>query len=177
MATTTKSWTRADLERFPDDGNRYEVLDGELLVTPLASFDHQSVVTELSARLHAWCSAHQVATIVAPGAIPRGESQLQPDILVVPRVSRSEGHDWATLPRPILVVEVLSPSTRRYDLSVKRDAYLRWGIPEYWIVDIEERCITVVRPGRDDERVVDTLRWQPKPDLPALEIRLSDLFA
>ena len=176
MATSTKPWTRADLERFPDDGNRYEVLDGKLLVTPLPSIPHQGVATNLIYAIKGYCVQHSAGLVAAPGAVPNGDSELQPDIVVVLGVGMHDVAEWDQLPRPALVVEILSPSTQRYDERVKRDAYMRWGVAEYWIVDIEKREITLVRPGRDDERVVDTLRWHPRPEIPALEITIAEIF-
>jgi Uma2 family endonuclease len=74
------------------------------------------------------------------------------------------------------VVEVQSAVTRLRDIGIKRAAYLRWGIPEYWIVDTERQTINAVRPDRDDELVTDTLRWQPRLDIPGLEIELATVF-
>ena len=136
----TRAWTRADLERLPDDGNRYEVLDGALLVTPQAAFSHQEIATRLAVALSAYCMAHGIGGVVAPGSVPHGKSELQPDVQVIPgRPPR--GAKWTSLPRPFLVVEVLSDSTSRRDLGVKRDAYLRWGIPEYWAVDLDAKRV------------------------------------
>ena len=176
MVATARPWTRAELQRFPDDGNRYEVLDGQLLVTPLPGAPHQRTAVALIAELGSYCSRHAVGVAVAPGPVPHHDSELQPDIAVYldPTIPFDAG--WDRYPTAGLVVEILSPSTRRRDLGIKRAAYLRWGIPECWIVDIEQREITVVRPGRDDERVVETLRWQPRPEIPALEITIAEIF-
>jgi Uma2 family endonuclease len=130
----------------------------------------------LAVQFAAYCDRHQLGFATAPGAVPKGESELQPDISVILGRGMWDTEDWAGLPKPALVVEILSPSTKHRDRGVKRAAYLRWGIPEYWIVDIEERSLTVVLPGRDDERVSDTLRWEPRADLPALQISLAELF-
>ncbi|MEX2181689.1 MAG: Uma2 family endonuclease [Gemmatimonadaceae bacterium] len=176
MATKTRPWTRAELVRLPDDGNRYEVLHGDLLVTPLPSIPHQAVALMLGGLISAYCRRHGVGFASAPGAVPNGDNELQPDIAVFLGVGMRDAAKWEDLPLPTLVVEVLSPATQRRDLVSKRTAYLRWGIPEYWIVDTEKRQVTAIRPGGDDERVTDTLRWQPRPDVPALEIKLDELF-
>jgi Uma2 family endonuclease len=169
-------WTRDDLARLPDDGNRYEVLDGALLVTPQAAFGHQRAAWRLAFLIGDYCERHRIGQIVCPGAVPHGDSELQPDIQVIP------GHhafsaEWTELPTPILVVEVLSPSTKRRDFGIKRDAYLRWGVAEYWIVDIDARCVHVSR--RDEEmKTVDTkVVWKPDAAAPACEIRVTELFA
>ncbi|MFA6130508.1 MAG: Uma2 family endonuclease [Candidatus Omnitrophota bacterium] len=172
----TRAWTRADLARLPDDGNRYEVLDGALLVTPQAAFEHQAVAARLTVALASYCEALELGVVVAPGAIPHGKSELQPDVQVVPgRPPRSA--KWTSLPRPILVVEVLSDSTSRRDLGIKRDAYLRWEIPEYWAVDLDARCVHVFRAGSAEGEVVEgTLVWRPAPPNAPLELRVADLF-
>ncbi len=176
MATRIRPWTRADLDHLPDDGNRYEVLDGALLVTPAPNERHQRVATELAAQLVWYCRAHRLGTVYAYGAIPRDRSELQPDVMVVLGDVRERKSGWKGLPRPALVVEVLSDSTRSRDLLLKREAYDRWGIAEYWVVDADECLVTTVHPGGDEVGVADVLRWQPRAELPALEIELADLF-
>jgi Uma2 family endonuclease len=176
MATKTRPWTRADLDRLPDDGNRYEVLDGALLVTPQAAFDHQRAATILAARLLAYCESHGIGSVVAPGAVPRGKSELQPDVQVIPGPRPRRGAKWTALPKPILVVEVLSDPTRARDFVLKREAYERWQIPEYWIVDLEARAITVVRPGQADLHVSDRLEWRPLGNEAPLVIDVGALF-
>jgi Uma2 family endonuclease len=173
----TRAWTRSDLQRLPDDGNRYEVLDGVLLVTPQAAFEHQRVATRLLLILGAYCDTHAVGVVVGPGAVPHGRSELQPDVQVIPGTPARRA-TWTSLPRPLLVVEVLSDSTSRRDLGIKRDAYLRWSIPEYWAVDIDERRVHVFRPELPEEgRVIDdVLTWKPVETAPALEVRLNDIF-
>ncbi|MHB1097248.1 MAG: Uma2 family endonuclease [Gemmatimonadaceae bacterium] len=172
----TRAWTRADLARLPDDGNRYEVLDGALLVTPQAAFSHQEMATRLAVALSAYCMTHGIGVVVAPGAVPHGRSELQPDVQVIPgRPPR--GATWTSLPHPILVVEVLSDSTSRRDLGIKRDAYLRWGIPLYWAADLVALRVHVFRlEGGEGEVFEDTLLWQPATAHPPLELRLADLF-
>ena len=76
----------------------------------------------------------------------------------------------------MLVVEVTSRATRRRDVALKREAYARWGIPEYWIVDRDARTVTVVRPHTDEIVARDTLRWEPHPAVPALEIDVQRIF-
>ena len=172
-----RPWTRADLARLPDDGNRYEVLDGALLVTPQASFAHQRVAFRLAVALEAYCQAHGLGIVVAPGAVPHGKSELQPDVQVIPGAPPRDA-EWTALPQPIVVVEVLSDSTARRDLGIKRDAYLRWGIPAYWAVDIAAQRVTVFDAGAPEGRAVgDALAWQPDASRPALQLPVAELFA
>jgi Uma2 family endonuclease len=176
MATRLRAWTRADLARLPDDGNRYEVLNGKLLVTPQASVPHQDIAGQLAGVLRAYCGLHGIGRVFGPGAVPFGENEVQPDVEVVPDIVPPLPEKWEALPLPILVVEILSGSTRRRDRGEKRMAYAGLGIAEYWIVDRRAREVTVVRPGSEDQHVTRTLRWQPHANLPPLEISLAELF-
>ncbi len=177
MVISTRPWTRAELQDIPDDGNRYEVLDGRLLVTPLPGAPHQRASLALAAELRAYCRRHAIGVAVAPGPVPNGDSELQPDAAVYLDPTIPYGASWETFPTASLVVEVLSPSTKGRDLGIKRAAYQRWGIPEYWIVDPVSQSIIVVRPGHDDELITDTLRWQPQPGVPAFELALTEVFS
>jgi Uma2 family endonuclease len=178
MATKTHRWTSADLARMPDDGNRYEVLDGELFVTPMAEYHHQRVAGKLFGRLLEYCERYSIAEVVGPGAVRWAENELQPDVEVIPGDHDGTGRPkWQHLPRPILVVEVLSDSSHQRDRWKKREAYARRGIPTYWIVDPDERCVTVWSfPAAEPQVVTDILRWQPRADLPPLEIPLAPIF-
>ena len=178
MATTTHRWVRADLERLPDDGNRYEVLDGQLFVTPQAAYRHQAIAFDLAFALQRYCIDHDVGRVVGPGAVVFDQNELQPDVQVIP------GHhppradtEWEQLPVPLLVVEVLSDASRQRDFGKKRAAYERLHIGTYWIVDPDKRRVIAwsVRSAEPDI-VSDILRWQPRGDVPPLEIALEPLF-
>jgi Uma2 family endonuclease len=179
-AIKSARWTRHDLERFPEDGNRYEVLNGELLVTPEASFGHQIVATRLLFELGTYCKANPIGVVVGPASVRFAKNELQPDIEVLPPGAIRRRSKWEQVPLPILVVEVLSPFavSRRRDLDIKRVAYLGLGIPEYWVVDHEKRRVHVWILGLHDEIVMtEVLRWQPVASAPALSIQLSEIFA
>ena len=178
MAIKAARWTRHDLERLPRDGNRYEVLDGELLVTPQAALDHQSVSMRLAVAIYAYCNAHGVGIAVGPGAVIFGDSELQPDIEVLGGVSFPTRKKWDELPYPILAVEILSPSgaSRRRDLESKRVAYLGLGIAEHWVVDLDARCVHLWSNGEPERIVTDLLTWRPNSAIPAFELSLDDLF-
>jgi Uma2 family endonuclease len=127
-----RPYTSDDLAAMPDDGRRYEVLDGALLVTPAPSWPHQHVVLSLAVLLKAACPDH-LTVLVAPFDYRQSESTtLQPDVLVA-RVSEMT---YRNLPKaPVLAIEVRSPSTALIDRELKRAAYERAGVPSYWIVD------------------------------------------
>lgn len=148
------------LDDFPDDGTRYELLEGMLLVTPAPSYAHQIVATRLAATLTNALGGN--ARVVAVGAIQRGkDTQLQPDALVCPPEFRAT-LNWRDIRGWWLAVEVLSPSSRLYDREVKRGAYLALGVQEYWIVDARdcsvERWSAASSHGL---RTTKRLRWRP----------------
>jgi Uma2 family endonuclease len=140
MAETTGSYgivqgrpfTVYDLEAMPDDGHRYELLDGMLLVTPAPGYRHQTAAYRLYGVLDA-AAPDEFAVVGAPFAVrPSVTTELQPDVLV----ARDEDLTEANLPTaPVLAVEVLSPNTKLYDLSFKKAAYERLGVASYWVID------------------------------------------
>ena len=168
-----RPWTRADLARLPDDGNRYEVLDGQLLVTPQASRSHQRVALGFAIAIERYVQPHGIAHVVGPGAVPFGANELQPDVQVVPGMDLTA--TWEAGPAPILVIEVLSRSTARRDFGIKLEAYHdRVNVPTVWIVDREKREVHVCERGMPPRAERQALQWHapgaPKPlriDLPA----------
>lgn len=171
----TIPWTRADLDRFPDDGNRYEIVDGELFVTPPPSEIHEAIAAWLSARLTLFVTAHGLGVVHRPRAvIVAGDSIVEPDLMVRPIQETYAG--WEYAPSPILVVEILSSSTRRRDTIEKREFYANQGIPDYWIVDRFSR--TVIRyAGGTETTERSTLEWQPHGAPVPMRIDLSQLWA
>ena len=135
-----EDFTADDLDALPDDGNRYELVDGQLLVTPSPVRMHQRAVAELFYLLRvAVPPAFEV--ILAPMDVRLGERlQVQPDVLVV----GDRREDRRVESPPLLVVEVLSPGTRGRDQVMKRAAYERSGIPSYWLVDLRGPSLTVL---------------------------------
>jgi Uma2 family endonuclease len=121
-------WTRERVLALPSDGNRYELIDGQLLVSPAARPVHQVACYGLAKLLD-------------------------------------------------LVVEVLSPSTARYDRGLKRRFYQRAGVPQYWIVDLDARVMERWRPGDERPEVAsETLAWQPAAGVAPLVIDLAGFF-
>src|SRR5688572_10190878 len=149
------------LDDFPEDGTRYELLEGMLLVTPAPNFAHQVVATRLAVALSAavrGCGAE----VVSIGAIQRGKyTQLQPDVLVCPPGVRPT-LSWRDIRGWWLAAEVLSPSSRLYDREVKRGAYLTLGVEEYWIVDPDDCSVEIwTRDRAEGVRVTQMLVWRP----------------
>lgn len=135
-----RSFTRDDLESMPDDGRRYEIVDGSLVVTPAPSYRHQVVVGQLHLLLHRDCPA-DLLPLMAPFDVALAiDTVVQPDLLVARRSDYTE----RDLPMaPLLAIEVLSPSTRHIDLGLKRARYETAGCPSYWVFDPAEPALTV----------------------------------
>jgi Uma2 family endonuclease len=176
--SSARRYTAAEVLAFPADGNRYEVVHGELLVTPAPRAVHQVVVGEFFNRVHNYLVAlgRPARVVAGPADITWDEeTTVQPDILVVPECEVTT--DWRSYRTLLLAVEVLSPSSTRGDRVVKRRLYQEQRVGVYWIVDADKRLVEVWRP--DDEApeiVTDVLRWQVTPDAPVLEIALGDVF-
>lgn len=137
MSTVTalphsRPFSRDDLESMPDDGHRYEVIDGTLIVTPAPSYQHQGAVGELYLLLRRTCPSH-LAVLTAPFAVALApDTEIQPDLVVAPR-THFTARELPTA--PLLAVEVLSPSTRRIDLTLKRSRLEAAGCACYWVLD------------------------------------------
>lgn len=177
MATKARPWTLDEVHRLPDDGNKYELVRGELFVTPPPNDDHETVLARLSRILDRYVEANDLGLVYHPRSVVRFEgSEVEPD-LMVRRPSPGIKDAWEHAPRPTLIVEVFSPTTRRRDQVEKKRLYLDVGIDEYWMVDPERRSVTVVRPGRADLTVTDLVEWNPAGAHQSLALRLADLFA
>jgi len=178
MGLTVPRFSTADLEQFPTDGQRYELLDGLLLVTPAPSERHQLIAARLLVGLSRHLEAQPRIRVVGPGVIARDpHTQLQPDLLVYEPSGPAET-DWRG-PRTLwLAIEIFSRSSKVYDRMFKRGAYLALGVAEVWLVDPRERAIYVSRPsGPDEERVTGTLRWRLAATETPLELDVNGLFS
>ena len=178
MPDTARRYTVDDVLAFPDDGNRYELVDGELLVTPAPAPRHQKVVGHLHARLDRYLQDQPgvAEASLSPADIRwAAERLVQPDIFVVPRSEVSDR--WETFKTLLLAVEVVSPSSARGDRLVKRRLYQRQQVATYWVVDPDARLVEVWHPGDDrPEIVTDALGWRVAPDGDDLVIPLRELF-
>lgn len=165
------------LDQFPDDGNRYELLEGILIVTPAPNFAHQVVATRIVHALMSGLGPDGPARVVAVGAIQRGErTQLQPDILVCPSEFPPTAN-WRDMHGWWLAVEVLSPSSRIYDREVKRGAYLMLGVEEYWLVDPIDCSVEVwTRDVPEGRRIAHQLTWRPAALDHDVVLDLDDIF-
>ncbi len=148
MATQPKTTglTYEDLRRFPEDNLRRELIDGELIVTAAPATRHQRVVLRLGAALLAHSDRHGGEAFVAPTDVFLSESNVvEPDVLFVGPENLARVEKPFVRSAPDLVVEVSSPSTRRLELVRKRELYERFGVPEYWYVDLDADRVEVYR--------------------------------
>jgi Uma2 family endonuclease len=138
--------TFEDWLKFPEDGQRYEIIDGELFVSPSPSVKHQRIVRSLLVLLDRFLRAGSLGEVLpAPIGVKLAEDTVpQPDLLVVLDENQQRVGTQAVHGLPDVVVEVLSPGTAARDLGVKRDRYELAGIPEYWIVDSESELVEVL---------------------------------
>ena len=137
MRGTDTRVTFAELQQWPDDGQRYELYDGEVVVVPSPNLRHQRVAMHLVDVLTEYERATGGLVVVAPFDIVFSEHNvLQPDVVFFRPERRHLLHQWeASRAAPDLAVEVLSPSTEARDRGRKMEIQARFGVPEYWIVD------------------------------------------
>ena len=160
MAISVPLYNVEDLEKFPDDGTRYELLDGVLLVTPQAAAVHQVIAGRIQVELANALQKPGLALVVGPGAVVRiPKTQLQPDILVYP-ARFGPMTDWRKITEHWLAVEVFSRSSRIYDRDFKRDAYFALGLQQVWLVDWRDESVEVCTAKGKSHVVRDTIRWR-----------------
>ena len=163
-ALTPRVWTAAEVQALPEDpSNRYECVDGVLLVSPTPRLIHQSAVSELIFVLESLVRPAGIGTVfVAPSDwVLDPRTLVQPDVYVVPLVDGRRPRTDEERGYPLLFIEILSPSTARFDRVVKRGRYQRAGI-EYWIVDLDSRLIERWLPGDERPSIhAERVEWQP----------------
>jgi Uma2 family endonuclease len=177
----TKPFTYADYLNLPDDGKRYEIIDGELYMVPAPTLDHQRSVREFLFVLTDFFKKHPIGEVFpAPTDVIFSEiNVLQPDIVVVLK----EKFDILTRENirgtPDLVLEVLSPGTEKRDRTEKLEKYARFGVQEYWMVNEDNETVEIWR-RRGNELVfhalVDRTQTLTTPLLSGLEIPLEEIF-
>jgi len=172
-------WTAEMVRQLPDDGNRYEVVHGELLVTPAPRAPHQVIVLRLGAALLDYLKRHPVGVAyVSPADISWGRQDVlvQPDVFVVSLEEARTGN-WARMQSLLLVAEVLSASTARADRFVKRRRYQEAGVPLYWIVNGDAQQVEVWTPTAQLPRLErERLVWHPTGVAEPFELGLEELF-
>jgi len=177
-------WTTADLELFPDNGNRYEIIDGELFVTRAPHWNHQKACVRIIAPLDTWSQATSLGQVVpAPGVIFGENDNVIPDVVWVsnerlPLLLDEAGHLTGA---PELVVEVLSlgSENEKRDRELKLKLYSSRGVREYWIVDWHKQQVEVYRREQGSLKLAATLFNGDElnsPMLPHFTCAIASLF-
>ncbi len=177
------NWTHADWEQLPDDGNRYEIIEGVLYMTTAPSFFHQWIIRRFDQ--YVGIPAEQqglgFAATAPVGVLMPGCDPVQPDFVLVLKQNAAIIHDRRIRGVPDLIVEVISPGSSDYDEGVKLDAYAKAGVPEYVVVDPAARKLrlyALAAPGKFAEPREygegDSLSFACLPDI---SLKVSDLFA
>jgi Uma2 family endonuclease len=178
-ALPTDGWTVEMLATLPDDGNRYEIIDGLLLVTPSPARLHQRAVWELMGFLRPYLKeVGNLEALASPADIRSGpHTSVQPDVFVVRLERDHRDHEWPEVPSLLLAIEVISPSSARADRHQKRHLYQRERVPEYWVVDLDSRMIERWRPADDrPEILTERLEWRPDEAPAPLTVDLAEFF-
>lgn len=168
---------------LPADGKRHEIIEGEHYLTPASFIRHQAIVTRLTRMLDEHVDEKCLGTVLTSpvDVVLSPTNVVQPDIVFVASARRDVLSDANIQGAPDLVVEVLSPTTRRVDQTTKRKLYERFGVQEYWLVDPDAETVEVLRRQRGELAAIgaptagrgDVLE---SPLLPGLGIALADLF-
>ncbi|MCO5172315.1 MAG: Uma2 family endonuclease [Planctomycetes bacterium] len=183
MASPQVRYTYEDYRQLPDDGRRYEVLDGELVVSPSPSRRHQELSKRLQYQLYRHAEVeHRVGEVFyAPFDVILSEDNVvQPDLLFVARERLAAFSERGLEGAPDLVVEILSPSTRARDRGKKREVYARFGVRELWLVDPERDAVDVFERVAGDLVATGSLgRGESLASrvVPGLRIDLAAVFA
>ncbi len=183
MSTMTR-WTSADLERLPDDGTRYEIIDGELHMSKQPHWYHQFTCKRLTTKLDVWNEQSQLGEVnYTPGLIFAEDDDVVPDVIWISneRLGNALEADGKLHASPELVVEVLSPGSKneRRDREAKLQLYGRRGADEYWIVNWMLRCIDVYRRDQAQLHYIATLSEGDSlesPLLPGFSCAVGELF-
>ena len=177
-------WTIDEVERLIEEREgytpRYELVDGELLVTPSPNGRHQRIVAELFLKVNPYVRQHRLGEArLGPGAVRlTPDGYFEPDLYVVPSVDGKRPRALDTVTRLLLAAEVLSPGSVRHDRITKRRFFLRRGVPEYWVVDGDAEAFEVWHPGeRRGELLDEQLVWHPNGVADAFVLDVRDFFA
>jgi Uma2 family endonuclease len=177
-------WTYEEVHQLIEDQSdrsvRYEYADGELLVTPGPGGYHQRVILALFRLVDPYVRANAIGEVrLGPSEINLVPKTIfQPDLYVVPSVNGRRPRADIRVIESELVVEVLSPGSKRHDRITKRKYYQRGGVPEYWIVDQEAELVERWRPGDIRPEILDSaIAWGVEGVREPLSIELAGLFA
>ncbi len=179
--TTKKPFTYQDYLQLPDDGKRYEIINGELVMAPSPLTIHQRVSRKIGVKLNLFVEEKELGEVFfAPIDVVLSETNVyQPDIIFISRERKEIITEKNISGAPDLVIEILSPSTAYYDLFDKKEQYEKFGVKEYWIVDPMRQWIEVYQLKGGKFNLVQKLQKQGKLRselLKGLTIDLQEIF-
>jgi len=175
-------WTAAHWERLPDDGSRYEIIDGVLYMATAPSAFHQWAGLSLYENFGIPAKQRKLGfTYLAPiGVFMPNIEPVQPDFVFVRAANVGIIRDRRIYGIPDVIIEILSPNSRLYDLEIKKDAYEKAGVPEYGVVDLAARSVivfTLDSAGRYDQpRVFQAAETLAFSAIPGVSVQVSALF-
>lgn len=182
-ALAQRRWTPDELHQFiethPEPVPRYELVHGELLVTPSPTSLHQRLVLEIAVQLREYVKRHSLGeTRISPSDLrPIPDALLQPDLYVIPAVEQRRAPLEDPVTRVLIAVEVLSPSSARFDRVIKRRLYQEIGVTEYWLVDPDAQTIERWRPGDERPEITDReIVWRPVNTAESFVLDIPALF-
>jgi Uma2 family endonuclease len=182
MPASARRWTADEVRALTDEsrpGPRYELIDGELLVTPTPRPVHQIASLELARKLADYVEAEGLGlTLMSPADLElHAGTIVQPDVFVVPAADSTPLFDWRQVRALLLAVEIISPSIARQDRETKRAFFQRAGVPEYWVVDLDARRVERWWPGDEQPEIVrEWLEWRPLASRPPFHLDLKVFF-
>jgi Uma2 family endonuclease len=165
MPSVKRDWTVADLVDLPEDGKRYEVLDGDLYVTPAPSLSHQTAILLLARLIADYLDHERVGFVfVAPADVtfsPR--RKVQPDLFVLAPHEGRRPERFEDVGHLLLAAEVVSPSSGRADRVEKRTVYREEEVEVYWVVDLDARTVERSVPDHPSVDVLaERVEWHPR---------------
>lgn len=175
-------WTYADYLRLPDDGKRYEIIEGVLYMANAPSIEHQFAVMKIAGQLDFFVAQHQLGMVLTSPLevhLSATTRPVQPDILFIRLENQPSVREKFFNGVPDLTVEVISPSSIRLDRHVKFDTYERAGVAEYWLVDPKARLVEVYTLARGEYALFGQYTGDElitSQVLPGLQIKASTLF-
>ena len=183
MPATHRRWTRAEvtalIDANPSQTPRYELVDGELLVTPSPSLPHQRAVRELLVALHAYLRVNPIGEVLtSPSDVELEDHTIvQPDVYVMAPEDGTRLETEMRGPSLLLAIEIISPGSARGDRGVKRAIYQR-HVTEYWIVDLDAALFERWRPGDERPEILrERIDWRPAGASAPFQLDLDGFFA
>lgn len=169
--------------KLPVESTRYEVLAGELYITPPPSIRHQVAIGKLLIAMYRWADEEHGLGLLFPGPLDvlfaEGDF-IEPDGIFVRRNRVEIIKDHGIEGVPDLIIECVAPDTAERDRGLKRERYAFFGVPEYWVFDAEERVLEIHRNNGTDFGVPEVVRdrwtWQPIPNGPAIKLNLLEIL-